>query len=222
MAVRVQTVSGADIPIFARVVGDQRAKDLLAEYGGDWSRALSLADEDGEHIASIWRADDGSVFLPFDPDEVCHSYWSESYLELARNGARRRTTRALVWSYYRVRGLLPRPAQIWLRRRYARVQARSRFPAWPVETALHDFFDLFTAILADIGDEPVPRVAAWPHGHTWALVLTHDVETSAGLAALQGIVDLERELGLRSSWNFVPRRYEVDDDLPPRARRRRL
>ena len=213
VAVRVQTVSGADIPIFARVLHDQRAKDLLTEYGGDWSRALSLAGEDGEHVASIWRADDGSVFLPFDPDEVCHSYWSESYLALARNGARRRTTRALVWSYYRVRGLLPRPAQIWLRRRYARVQARSQFPAWPAETALHDFFDLFTAILADISDEPVPRVAAWPHGHTWALVLTHDVETSEGLAALEEILDLERGLGLRSSWNFVPRRYEVDDDL---------
>src|SRR5271170_6349633 len=197
VAVRVQTVSGADIPIFARVLHDQRAKDLLTEYGGDWSRALSLVGEDGEHVASIWRADDGSVFLPFDPDEVCHSYWSESYLELARNGARRRTTRALVWSYYRVRGLLPRLAQIWLRRRYARVQARSQFPAWPAETALHDFFDLFTAILADISDEPVPRVAAWPDGHTWALVLTHDVETSKGLAALQEILDLERELGLR-------------------------
>ena len=47
----------------------------------------------------------------------------------------------------------------------------------------------------------------------WALVLTHDVETAAGVAAIDPIVALERRLGLRSSWNFVPRRYELDRDL---------
>jgi hypothetical protein len=208
----------ASVAIFARLTDDRTAERLLAEHGGDWSRAIDVTDAHGAHLASLWRAGDGSVFLPFDPDEVCEAYWSESYLDLARGSAGRLATRELVRSYYRVRDLLPRRAQIWLRRRYARLQARSRFPGWPFETALHDFFALFTAILADVAGEPIPGIAPWPRGYSWAFVLTHDVETSAGLAALQPIVELERELGLRSSWNLVPRRYEVDGAIVRRLR----
>jgi peptidoglycan/xylan/chitin deacetylase (PgdA/CDA1 family) len=209
---RVEIVSGSRIPIFAHVLTDATAERLLAECGGSWSRAVALTGEHGEHRGSIWRAHDGSVFLPFDPDEVCYSYWSERYVEIARSKARRRTRRGAIRGYYQVRGLLPRPVQIWLRRHYARIQLRTPFPRWPVETALHDFFELFTSILADVAGEPVPRIAPWPHEYVWALVLTHDVETSKGLAALDQILDLERGFGLRSAWNFVPRRYEVDDE----------
>ena len=211
-AERVEIASGPGIPIFAPVVAEATVERLLAECGGSWSRVLDLAGEDGERCGSIWGADDGSVFLPFDPDEVCFSYWSESYVEVVRSRARRGLRRGAIGTYYRVRGRLPRRMQIWLRRRYARVQLRTPFPRWPVETALHDFFDLFMSILTDVAGEPVPRIAAWPHGYSWALVLTHDVEMPAGLAAIDPILELERGLGLRSSWNFVPRRYQVADD----------
>ncbi len=204
--------AGGSIPIFASILGDRPTELLLAQRGGQWSRALALDGADGERLGSIWAAEDGSVFLPFDPDEVCRNYWSERYLEIARGDAARRTSRGAVRAYYRIRGLLPRPLQIWLRRQYARIQVRTEFPAWPAETALHDFFELFTSILADVAGEPVPRIASWPHDHTWALVLTHDVETAAGVDALDPIVELERGLGLRSSWNFVPRRYDVSDE----------
>ncbi len=205
--------SGSSIPIFAQIVDDRTSERLLKNCSGEtWSREVALIGEDGEHVSSIWRARDGSVFLPFDPDEVCHNYWSERYVEVGRSSVHRRTRRGVVQGYYQVRGLLPRTTQIWLRRHYARIQARTLFPSWPVETGLHDFFDLFTSILADISGEQVPRIAAWPHGRAWALVLTHDVETHAGLAALEPVLDLERRLGLRSSWNFAPRRYKVDDD----------
>jgi len=210
-AARVCT-AGAEVPIFARVVGDGTAERMLAQTRGDWSRVVALTTPDGAHLASIWRAGDGSVFLPFDPDDVCHAYWSERYRDALRGGASRRAQRGAMLAYYRVRGLLPRSTQIWLRRRYARRQARTQFPSWPVEGALHDFFDLFTSILADVAGEPVPRIAAWPRDYAWALILTHDVEMPAGLAALDPILELERGLGLRSSWNFVPRRYQVADE----------
>jgi hypothetical protein len=202
------------VPIFARLTGDREAERLLVQRGGEWSRVASVvgAGDDAEPLASIWRSQDGSVFLPFDPDEVCLQYWSEGYQTLARAGSRRLAHRAAMLAYYRVRGLLARPVQIWLRRRYARRQARTPFPRWPVETSLHDFFELFTSILADVAGAPLARIAAWPHEHTWALVLSHDVETAAGLAALDPILELERGLGLRSAWNFVPRRYDVPDE----------
>jgi hypothetical protein len=203
---------GSNVPIFARVLGDRAAARLLTDRGGSWSRSVALTREDGRHAASIWEERDGSVFLPFDPDDVCHSYWSERYVDVIRSTARRTVGRGARRGYYSVRGALPRSAQIWLRRRYSRIQARVRpFPGWPAETALHDFLDLFVSILGDVAREPLPTIAAWPHDHTWALVLTHDVETAAGFAALDPVVDLEQRLGLRSSWNLVPRRYDVDE-----------
>jgi hypothetical protein len=213
-AVSIERGSRGTIPIFARMLDDRDVEGLLAEDGRVWSRALALTDIEGARAGSIWQAHDGSVFLPFDPDEVCHNYWSERYAQLARNRARRKAGDAARRGYYLlVKGLLPRKTQIWLRRRYARVQMRTRrFPAWPLETALHDFIDLFTAILVDVAGEPLPRISAWPSGHAWALVLTHDVETAAGYAAIDPILELERDLGLRSSWNFVARRYRVHEE----------
>jgi hypothetical protein len=43
-------------------------------------------------------------------------------------------------------------------------------------------------------------------------VLTHDVETAAGLRDMNLLRAPERARGYRSSWNFVGARYQVDDE----------
>jgi hypothetical protein len=200
---------GPPIPIFTRVTPDPEAASLLARAGRSWEPASPVKGDGDEHLGSVWHGDDGSVFLPFDPDEAHLNFLTERYHGIP---ARRATAdwRALARrAYYRSRGLMPRNLQLWLRRRHARLQARTQFPRWPIETGLHDFLEIVFTTLQLIAGERVPRIAAWPNGSTWALVLTHDVETAAGLAALDSVLELERSLGLRSSWNFVPRRYEV-------------
>ena len=47
---------------------------------------------------------------------------------------------------------------------------------------------------------------------SWALVLTHDVETAAGYHDMELLRAPERARGYRSSWNFVGGRYQVDDE----------
>jgi hypothetical protein len=200
----------APIPLFTRLLSDEMIEPLLHAHGGRWERVWRLMSLDGAPVASIWRAQDGSVFLPFDPNEVVQSFWSERYLHTAAGEHVRSLRRGLMIGYYRVRPLIPRPVQIWLRRRFARLQGRFAFPRWPIETCLHDFFDVMFAILAGIAGEPVPYIAPWPDGHTWALVLTHDVEQAEGLGAAGPVVELERAHGVRSSWNLVPKRYDVD------------
>jgi hypothetical protein len=211
---RASTLAGSDstssIPLFARLLSDEMLEPLLRSRGEAWERARVITSADGAPIASIWRGEDGSVFLPFDPNEVVESFWTERYLCTAAGQRALSLRRALMIGYYRARPLLPRAVQIWLRRRFARLQARSSFPRWPVETCLHDFFDLMLAILAGLAGEPVPCIAPWPNGHTWAFVLTHDVEHAQGVTAARRVIDLERAHGLRSSWNLVPKRYETD------------
>jgi hypothetical protein len=202
----------APIPLFAGIISDREAPSMLAAHGGDWSPIAKVRDDDDNRLGSIWRRDDGSVFLPFDPDEVQLTLQSERYREVLRPPGTRDWRRVAMRGYYRARRFIPKPAQIWLRRRYAPVQARATFPRWPIEPGFHDFLDLFHSILESIAGEPVPSITPWPGGHRWALVLTHDVETSTGVAALDPVLALERSLDLRSSWNFVPRRYEVGID----------
>ena len=44
----------------------------------------------------------------------------------------------------------------------------------------------------------------WPSGNEFAFILTHDVESKAGLDKVRQLAELEMELGFRSSFNFVP------------------
>jgi peptidoglycan/xylan/chitin deacetylase (PgdA/CDA1 family) len=152
------------------------------------------------------------VFLPFDPDEAVLNLLSERYAGLVTQAARSALKRTAMRTYYRLRPAMPRSVQIWLRRRYSAVQAKTPFPRWPAETALDDLQRFVLRLLATVAGEGVPWLRPWPEGKAWALVLTHDVETDTGLRHLDVLRDVERSLDLRSSWNFVPRRYHVPDE----------
>ena len=199
------------IPIYGHLLPDSRIGPWLHQTGARWTRSTPIRDTRGAHVASAWQADDGGLFLPYDPGELIRNYWSERYVSIggARVGALAK--RAAVTTYYRVRPLMPRRSQIRLRQLASRVQARSRFPRWPVETALHDLYASLFRDVAAVAGVPVPWLSPWPNGCSWALVLTHDVETSVGYRSLHLLRDAEVEHGYRSSWNFVPKRYPVHD-----------
>jgi hypothetical protein len=60
---------------------------------------------------------------------------------------------------------------------------------------------------------PPENWRGWPDGKRFALVLTHDVETEQGQEKCCDLAKLEMQLGFRSSFNFVPRRYAVSAQL---------
>lgn len=198
-----------DVTVFARVIDDGSARRMLPG-GRSWDARPGTGVP---QVPSEWRSDEGDCFLPFDPGEAIQSYWSEGYEQVRTSSRFRSVVRIGRRSYYRLRPLLPRSLQIAARRLVSRAQARRTFPAWPLETSLHDLYDVLLGIAAEIAGEPVPWIAPWPGGHKWALVLTHDVETEYGCEHLGRLRDVELAAGLRSSWNFVPERYPLDDAL---------
>jgi hypothetical protein len=103
--------------------------------------------------------------------------------------------------------------QIAARRVFSRLQSRREFPSWPVETGLHDLYERLFQLAVGLAGEPVPWLAPWPAGFSWALVLTHDVETADGCALLARVREAEERAGYRSSWNLVPARYSVNGGL---------
>ena len=63
-------------------------------------------------------------------------------------------------------------------------------------------------------ERPPQDWPGWPGGRRFALVLAHDVEGAVGLSRCRQLMDLEMELGVRSSFNFIPEGgYSVPREL---------
>ena len=197
-------------PVFGRMVNDRASARLRSDWGSGWQTVESITDERGRDVASVWRDDAGNVLLPFDPAEIMLQFWSERYQDHG-GGRLRRLQPAVVRAYYGLRPFIPRPLQIVMRRAFTRVQRRLPFPGFPVETALHDFYEWLFQLIAVFAGGPIPWLDVWPDGRSWAFVLTHDVETEAGLANVETLRAIERSVGQQSSWNLVPLRYHTDD-----------
>jgi peptidoglycan/xylan/chitin deacetylase (PgdA/CDA1 family) len=135
-------------------------------------------------------------------------YLEERYRE---RGTRR--SRALS-AYYAVKPLLPRRTQIRMRRIYARRQAKREFPRWPIEPVLvEQRREALRAAVDERGGKPIPLVADWPDGASFAAILTHDVEGPAGIRNIPTVLEIERRHGFVSSWNLVAEDYPVDPGL---------
>jgi hypothetical protein len=120
---------------------------------------------------------------------------------------------ALLGAFYKLRGLVPRRAQLALRRWLIGRQGTPEFPAWPFESA---GFDLLRIHLAEtLLEREVDAVRFpwfWPGGSRAAVALSHDVESAQGLVDAAGVAGWEEALGLRSSFNVVADWYPIDPD----------
>ncbi len=100
--------------------------------------------------------------------------------------------------YYHLKPFIPRQYQVYLRSQMVRRRLEAVSGVWPIDE--------------QAGAMP-ERWPGWPGGRRFALVLTHDVEHLAGQDKSYQVAHLEQNLGFRSSFNLVPRRYEVSPHL---------
>jgi len=100
--------------------------------------------------------------------------------------------------FYLFKPFIPRRAQLFLRRFLVKKQLKKYKNVWPIFP----------------GSQTKPENwTGWPDGKSFALVLTHDVELREGHDKCRRLLEIEKELGFKSSFNFVPERYEVDKEL---------
>lgn len=63
-------------------------------------------------------------------------------------------------------------------------------------------------------EQPPAGWRGWPGGKKFAFVLTHDVESQAGMSRCRKLIELERQWGFHSSFNFIPEgEYRVSKEL---------
>jgi glycosyltransferase involved in cell wall biosynthesis/peptidoglycan/xylan/chitin deacetylase (PgdA/CDA1 family) len=104
----------------------------------------------------------------------------------------------LLVLYYFVKPALPRRLRYWMRRIHARRKRASSLD-WPIKPGT---------------ETPPVNWPGWPEGRRFAVVLTHDVESQAGLDRCRQLMDLEKRLGFKSSFNLIPEgEYKVADGL---------
>jgi hypothetical protein len=100
--------------------------------------------------------------------------------------------------YYYVKPFIPRRLQLLVRRRVAIRKRHSCGDLWPIDRSA--------------GKTP-DGWPGWPGGKQFALVLTHDVDTFNGHEKCEQLMQLEKNLGFRSSFNFVANGYNVSGKL---------
>lgn len=91
--------------------------------------------------------------------------------------------------YYFLKPYIPWRLRVALRRRMARRAQTVGADSWPISVAA--------------GQAP-DGWPGWPDGRQFAFVLTHDVEGIKGLERVPHLMELEKRLGFRSSFNFIP------------------
>lgn len=100
--------------------------------------------------------------------------------------------------FYFLKPIIPRALQIFLRRILVIRKLQKYKSVWPIMP----------------GSEKKPvGWKGWPGDKKFAFVLTHDVELQNGHDLSLFLADIEQELGFVSSFNFVPKRYNVASNI---------
>ncbi len=101
--------------------------------------------------------------------------------------------------YYLLKPAIPWAIRIRIRRWIANSLRKQVSGSWPI---------LPTAA------RPPEGWPGWPNGKRFAFVVTHDVEGANGLARCRKLADLDKAMGIRSAFYFVPEgEYRVPDSL---------
>lgn len=100
--------------------------------------------------------------------------------------------------YYAVKPLIPRRLQLNLRRTRIEMLREKYKHRWPIYAP---------------AAQGLASGAQWPDGKRFALLLTHDVEGPTGRDRCEQLLNIEKDLGFRSAFYFVPERYATQPQL---------
>jgi hypothetical protein len=101
--------------------------------------------------------------------------------------------------YYGLKPVIPRGLRLAIRRFLANRLRAKKGSSWPIQES---------------AAKPPQGWPGWPNGKQFAFVITHDVEGVRGLARCRKLAYLDKALGIRSSFNFVPEgEYRVPEEL---------
>jgi hypothetical protein len=162
--------------------------------------------------------------LPFDPAQVIENLRCERYLAPSKGQPPMFSVRSFKRiAYYSARPLMP----VAFRKHIQRFELLKGwehipFPAWPVDRTVESVMDRLVALsLTARGVKRVPFIWFWPDGRSSCVIMTHDVEERTGLEFCKCLMDINDEVGIKSSFQIIPeKRYECSSALLKQIRDR--
>ena len=182
-----------------------------------------IADRELHDALNDVRLAGPKVHLPFNMAQVTENLRRERYVKNAAQAQKRLVDHVLVRkSYYLLRELLPVYVRRHLQRAYFTDWRNLQFPSWPVDFNVDSLHEEFLRLsMKAKGVRKIPFIWFWPEGASSALIMTHDVETSAGRDFTTKLIDLDASYGIKPSFQVVPeKRYEVPDEYVQEIRGR--
>jgi hypothetical protein len=205
-------------------VGFFRFGPNLICYGRSASGVSPSVEDSSLHDASTSSRIEGTeIFLPFDPVQVIENLRREQYMEALTPGRESFVTQEWVRKiYYFFRKLLPVGIRRHLQRAYFSDWQRRPFPSWPVDFTVDKLHEEFLRLsMIAVGIQRIPFIWFWPEGAPSSLIMTHDVETRAGLDFTSQLMDLDDSYGMKASFQVIPEgRYKVSDEYVQGIRKR--
>lgn len=163
------------------------------------------------------------VRLPFDLTEVADNLRQEGYAIQHDTSRSIRFLRALRRNiYYFLRPWMPVSVRKRLQRLHLRNWHRLPFPRWPVDRTVDTLLEesLILCMKAK-GASSIPFIWFWPEGAESCVMMTHDVETSAGVDFCRELMALDESSEIKSSFQVVPEdRYVLSKELLTELRNR--
>jgi hypothetical protein len=196
----------------------------LTCYGQSDAGVAATIESSTQYDASKdLRISGQQINLPFSPAQVVDNLRRERYVENLAPGRERIVAQEWVLkSYYSVRKLLPTAIRRHLQRIYFSDWRSRTFPAWPVDSTvdtLHE--ELLKLSMQATGIQKVPFIWFWPEGAPSCLIMTHDVETSAGRDFTPQLMNIDESYGITGSFQVIPeKRYEVSEGYIEEIKRR--
>jgi hypothetical protein len=158
----------------------------------------------------------GSVKLPFDLTEVVNNLRYERYVSNAEPLLPFRLLKAAIRkTYYLLRPWMPVSVRKHLQRIRLSDWRSIPFPQWPVDYTVETILEksLILCMKAQ-GLSSMPFIWFWPGGAQSCAIMTHDVETSAGVGFCRELMRLDDSFKIKSSFQVVPEeRYVVSSEF---------
>jgi hypothetical protein len=174
-------------------------------------------------LARYVSCHESGIRLPFNAATIVDNLRFERYIANGLAGTRPLlSSEAVRRLYYAFRPLLPDSFRRRLQRLYLRGWDKLEFPKWPVDTSVEQTFERILLLSMKVRNlERIPFIWFWPDGASSSAIVTHDVETTAGLNFVSGLMDVDDAFGIKASYQIVPEeRYTISKDLLKAIRQR--
>jgi hypothetical protein len=154
--------------------------------------------------------------LPFSPSDVINNLRLERYTRGRRTGGWQKK------AYYALRPWLSMGIRRLIKKVHLLGWREIPFPEWPVDHTVEDICEQLLLLSLQVHKtDRIPFVWFWPGGARGCVMMTHDVETTAGRDACEQLMELDDAFGVKASFEIIPEeRYDVTPDFLDTMRRR--